>query len=327
MSKQSRPKSGARKVLGAAGYCLFLLAALAIGSAAGWVNQSVVMTNWVKHGVLWKKPQDTFGGDTVTLLILGCDEDLSTGGKKVLKKQARSDMMLIVKLDFKNKLVTGVSIPRDTRCTMPGYHAEKINAYHNIAKKGHEAELTEKAVEFLLPGITIDRVVTLDFDHFQELVNMVGGVPLTIEKRLKYTDKAGGLFIDLKPGFQTLKGYDAMCFVRFRHGDTDFDRQKRQKEFLLAFKQQALKNWLQVPQIVDEGQKVLGDALTDQEIGSLALFARTLPPERIQWGQIPVKDIPHSSDLALDEDKVHDVLVQYRLIETHDGGVSAGGRP
>jgi LCP family protein required for cell wall assembly len=325
MRNQSRPPSGAGKILKSTGYGFFLFAALVVGTAAGWIGQSKVLVDMLKHGVLWKAPEQTFGSDTLTLLILGCDEDLSTGGKRVLKKQARSDMMLIAKLDFKHNMVTGVSIPRDTRCQLPGFKPQKINAYHNIAKKGHEAELTEKAVEFLLPGVRIDRVVTLDFDHFQELVNMVHGVPLTIEKRLKYTDKAGGLFIDLHPGFQILNGYDAMCFVRFRHGDTDFDRQKRQKQFLVAFKQQALKYFLNGPKVVDESAKVLGDALTDDEIGSLALFARSVPPERIEWGQVPVKEIRGSTDLRLDEDKIHDVLAQYRLIEAHDGGVSGSG--
>ena len=210
---------------------------------------------------------------------------------------------------------------------MPGYHRSKINGYHNIAKKGQEAALTQKAVEFLLPGIHIDRVVTLDFDHFQDLVNLVGGVPINIEKRMHYTDKAGHLYIDLKPGFKTLNGYDSMTFVRFRHGDSDLQRQERQKQFLAAFKQQAMKNWTKVPALVDEGQKVLGGGLTTDEISSLALFARQLPPGNIQWGQVPVKDIPGSTDLRLDEDKLNDVLIQYRLLgKEKDSAQSQGGQ-
>jgi len=116
-----------------------------------------------------------------------------------------------------------------------------------------------------------------------------------------------------------------MEFVRFRHGDSDFVRQERQKQFLVAFKQQSLKEWRKVPQIVEEGQKVLGGALSDAEIASIALWARKLPPQNIQWGQVPVKEIKGSSDLLLDEDKVHDELVKYRLIETHDDGTIPSG--
>ena len=315
MRKQSRSKSTSKSPGKAIGYGFFLFFALAIGTFAGWLHQSPTAESIVLQKFKSTPPQETFKSDAVTLLILGCDEDLAPGGKKVLKKQARSDMMLVVKLDFAKKMVTGVSIPRDTRCQVPGYKSQKINGYHNIAHKGHEAELTQTAVEHLLRGVKIDRVVTLDFDHFQELVNLVGGVPITIEKRLKYTDKAGGLFIDLKPGYQNLMGYDAMCFVRFRHGDTDFARQARQKQFLLAFKQQALKDLLKLPQIVNEGEKVLGGGLNSDEIASLALFAKQVPPENIQWGQIPVKDIRGSSDLSVDRKKLPAVLAQYKLID------------
>ena len=314
MRKKPSPKSNSGRVLKGIGYGAFLLLALAIGVTAGWIKNSNVMVGMLEKAFKPKQAQETFKADTVTLLILGCDEDLAPGGKKVLKKQARSDMMLIAKMDFTNKMVTGVSIPRDTRCQLPGYHAQKINAYHNIAKKGHEAELTQKAVEFLLPGIKIDRVVTLDFDHFQDLVNLVGGVPITVKKHLKYTDKAGGLYIDLKPGYQVMNGYDAMSFVRFRHADSDFVRQERQKEFLLAFKKQALKNWTKVPEIVNEGEKVLGGGLSPDEIASLALFARSVPPENIQWGQVPVTNGP-GSDLTLNRKKLPAVLLQYRMID------------
>jgi len=318
MPKKSNAPSGFVRVLRGTGYGLFLLIALAIGSAVGWIGQSKVAVDVIRSFFKPNVAEDTFKANTVTLLILGCDEDLSVGGAKVLKKQARSDMMLVVKLDFPNKLVTGVSIPRDTRLHLPGYKPCKINAFHEMAAKGHEAELTQRAVEFLLPGVKIDRVVTLDFDHFQDLVNMVGGVPINVEKRMKYTDKAAHLFIDLKPGFQVLNGYDAMSFVRFRHADNDLIREQRQKQFLLAFKQQAMKNWTKMPSIVNEGQKVIGDALSSDELASLALFARSVPPQNIQWGQIPVHDAPRpSSDVLVDEDKLHDVLAQYRLVDAH----------
>jgi len=326
MSKKSRPNSGAGKFLRRAGYGLFLLLVLAVGSTAGWLSQSEVVTHMVKMGFNPRAPQDTFKANTVTLLILGCDEDLSTGGKRVLKKQARSDMMLIAKLDFDHNMVTGVSIPRDTRCKLPGYRAQKINAYHNIAKKGHEAELTQQAVEFLLPGVKIDRVVTLDFDHFQNLVDMVGGVPITIATSMNYDDNAGNLHIHLMKGARVLNGYDSMAFVRFRHADSDLVREERQKQFLLAFKQRAMKDWLKVPQLVNEGQEVLGGALTTDEIASIALFARQVPSQNIQWGQIPVKDThDHTYDFLVDENKLDSVLTQYRLIDTHDSAASIAG--
>ena len=311
---KSNKQSGSRSIAGAMGYGVFLIFALLVGSLGGWVSQSKIMGNVLKQVLRPTPPEVTFKGDTITLLILGCDEDIDEHTKKVTKHQARSDMMLVCKLDFKNKMVTGVSIPRDTRCEMPGYKPVKINAFHAIAKKGHEAELTQQAVEFLLPGIKIDKVVTLDFDHFQDLVNIVGGVPMTVEKNLNWDDYAAKLHIHIKKGYQLMDGVTAMGFVRYRHADSDFMRQKRQKQFMLAFKQQAMKDWTKLPQIVNEGEKVLGGALSSDEIASLALFARSVPPQNIQWGQVPVTDGP-GNDLTLDEDKLPSVLAQYRLTD------------
>ncbi len=295
------------------GYFLLLCLALGIGSFVGWINQSSLIKNLIFSP---KPPAETFHSNSVTLLILGCDEVLQDNTEKVLKKQARSDMMLIAKFDFDTKMITGVSIPRDTQCKLPGDERRKINAYHNVAKKGHEAELTQQAVEFLLPGVKIDRVVTLDFDAFQEVVNLVDGVPINVEKPMDYDDKAGNLHIHFKPGPQIMNGYNAMGYVRFRHADSDLMRQQRQKQFLLAFKNQVIKHWTQLPSILDEGVKVIGGALSNDEIASIALFARSVPAQNIQWGQVPVKEIPGSTFLRVDEDALPDVLAQYRLIDT-----------
>jgi len=311
MSTLPEPPSTIRRVFGGVAYGVVLVLALLVGTVGGWIKQSPVIGKAIFNP---KPPQEAFKANTVTLLILGCDEDIADFTHKVIKKYARSDMMLIAKLDFDHNLITGVSIPRDTECQMPGYKRMKINAYHELAKKGQEAALTEKAVEYLLPGVKIDRVVTLDFDAFQQMVDLVGGVPLDVVKPLNYDDNAGGLHIHIKQGYQVMNGYTAMGFVRFRHADSDFVRQERQKQFLIAFKNQVLKNWLAIPSIVNEGVDVIGGALNVDEIASLARFAKSVPTQNIQWGQIPVVD-GKGSYLKVVRSKLPQVLAQYRLID------------
>ena len=45
--------------------------------------------------------------------------------------------------------------------------------------------------------------------------------------------------IDVKPGYQLLRGPDALAFSRYRHTDSDFYRNARQQTFLRAFEQRA----------------------------------------------------------------------------------------
>lgn len=310
MPRKSQAKPKWIGIVGAVGYGLFLVLALAVGTVGGWVRQSpLIVTALTDH----RKPDEIFNQHTLTVLVLGCDEDLAPGGKKVLKKQARSDMMLVAKFDFDRRKITGVSIPRDTQCQLPGYHLLKINAYHSIAKKGNEAELTKEAVEHILP-IHIDRVITLDFDAFQKMVNEVGGVTVDVKKKMHYTDRAGNLFINFKPGVQHLDGYNAMCYVRFRHGDSDFVREERQREFMMDLKQQALDNILNAPQVVNDAVAVLGNSMTDAEVASLAKFVRDVGPQSIDLGQIPVVDAT-GSDVKVDEEKLPAVLTHYGLID------------
>lgn len=328
MGNSSRPKSLFARIVSGVAYALFLATALVGGTAAGWVGKTPQSKELVTQLIVREKPAEVFQDKTLTLLLLGCDVDLSTGGARVLRKAARTDMMLIAKLDFERNEITGVSIPRDTECRLPGYRNMKINAYHSIAKSGEEEALTKQAVEHIAQGVKIDRVVTLDYEAFQKVVNMIGGIDVIVPFDMKYTDKAGGLFIDLKEGNRHLDGYKAMGFVRYRKGNrgyrdvTDFERQENQKKLLVAVKDQALKNWSQLPEILQAGKAVFGNALTEQEIASIALFAKDLPKENIRMGQIPVQELRGTTNLRVNESELPQVLSQYGLLENGYGAAN-----
>lgn len=328
MRNSSTSKSIFARIVSGVAYALFLATALIGGTAAGWVGKTPQAQALAKQYIARDKPAEVFKEDTQTLLLLGCDVDLSTGGARVLRKAARTDMMLIAKLDFAKGEITGVSIPRDTECQLPGYRRMKINAYHSIAKSGEEEDLTKRAVEHLVPGVKIDRVVTLDYEAFQKVVNMIGGIDVIVPFDMKYTDRAGGLYIDLKSGNRHLDGYKAMGFVRYRKGNrgyrdvTDFERQENQKKLLVAVKDQALKNWAQLPEVMQAAKAVFGNALTEDEIASVALFAKDLPKDKIRMGQIPVIEQRGTTNLRVDESALPQVLSQFGLLENSYGTVT-----
>lgn len=63
-----------------------------------------------------------------------------------------------------------------------------------------------------------DRTIVLNFKAFQELIDLLGGIEVFIQKDMVYKDVRGGLDIDLKKGRHNLNGVDAMGHVRFRKG-------------------------------------------------------------------------------------------------------------
>ena len=308
MAKDSK-KPMWKTLLKGTAFVLLCSFAIGAGSILGFTGKSAVMKEMMIQRLSNTPPQEIFHDDSINLLLLGCDEDRAYGGKKILREQARSDMMLVAKLDFKKKRITGVSIPRDTLCALPGYREQKINAYHSIGGK----DLAKRAVESLI-DVRIDKVVVLDYKVFQDIVDMVGGVDVFIDKKLKYTDRRGGLFIDLKPGLQHLSGYDAMCFVRYRHGDSDFARQSRQKDFLLAMKESVKRNPMLIPDIANKATSMMSEDFTVPEIASIVGFAQKVGSDHIKMGQIPVYDVA-GYNLKVDTRHLDDTLREFHMIE------------
>jgi len=314
MQKVSLRKRLWFRLLGAAFYVVFCASVLLCATAFGYLYSGEAgraVLNQILHR---RTPHDVFGGDALTVLLLGCDEDVTTGGKKVIHSQARSDMMLVAKFDFKHRRITGLSIPRDILWELPGYHKMKINAYHVVGGN----ELSKKAVEDLL-GIQIDRVMALDFDAFQQMVDLVGGVEVFVDKKMDYDDDAGHLHIHLKPGRQLMNGYNAMCFVRMRHSDSDFMRSERQHEFIEAFKDTLKKKPLLIQQVASKAKDALGGVLSMDELVVLAQFAGTLGGDNMQMGLVPVVDGEKGAGYGwyvdLDTAKVQDVLRQYHFVD------------
>jgi polyisoprenyl-teichoic acid--peptidoglycan teichoic acid transferase len=322
MYRKPRRTPIALTIVGAFAYLIFCAFALGMGTAIGLLSKSSLGMAGLR--TIFDPPKvgtsDVFDGrGEINLLILGCDEDLYYGGKQVLLKQARSDMILVAHLDFRQNRISGVSIPRDTLCAAAGYREQKINAYHAIgAKKSPELgkQLAKEAVETLLP-VQIDRVLVIDYDAFQDMVNLVGGVDLYVEKKMKYTDKAGGLFIDFKPGKHHLDGYKSMAYVRYRHGDDDFHRQNRQKEFLMAFKDAMLRNLTALPQVADKAKDAIGGGLSNEEIIALAHFARKVSRDNIKMGVVPV--VPADKyNFRINEGELPATLAEFHLIDGYN---------
>ncbi len=81
-------------------------------------------------------------GGRQNILLLGMDA--GTIGAKEEHNRHRSDTILVVSLDKKNKDVKILSIPRDTRVRLGGYGIQKINA----ATAFGGADLAVKTVKF-----------------------------------------------------------------------------------------------------------------------------------------------------------------------------------
>ncbi|HEX6988748.1 MAG TPA: LCP family protein [Bacillota bacterium] len=174
-----------------------------------------------------------------TVLILGVDRREGDRG--------RSDTMLLVAPHVFGGGLKLLSIPRDTRVELPGRGTAKINAAY--AFDGPEA--SAEAVAALL-GIPVPEPIVVDFDAVAAVVDAMGGVTLTVERRMRYRDPYQDLVIDLEPGTQRLDGQQALGFVRFRSdAQADIGRTARQRLFVQAALAQLLApdSWGRLPAV------------------------------------------------------------------------------
>ncbi|MCU0316720.1 MAG: LCP family protein [Fimbriimonadaceae bacterium] len=270
------------------------------------------MGETLKQFIFNVQPEDVFRDefgpkDHLIVLVLGVDSDISNR-KMVVNDAARSDMLMLTRLDFKNNAITGLSIPRDILMSLRGSSREhRINAFHRIGGR----EMAQRAVEELT-GVKIDRVVTLDYAGLQALVDSVGGISLNVEKDMKYDDFWGGLHIDLKAGEQHLNGYEAMGFVRFRHDDDDIARQKRQRDFMLAYQQRLVQHPQFVPAVIELAANQTKDAFSTNEFAALLNFALAARGQSVQMDTVPVIYPGQGKTyLLIDKEKLPDTLLKY----------------
>ena len=165
------------RIVSGTSWVLICALCLGAGSLAGYMGQGKI-SGQAMHDLFTKGraskvgDADVFEGrDGTNILLLGCDVDLATGGKKVLQRQARSDMMLVAHLDFKTNKITGLSIQRDTLVALPGYREQKINSYHamGVRKSDEEGkEMAKQAVESIPDLAFIPK--DLEPEEFRELI-------------------------------------------------------------------------------------------------------------------------------------------------------------
>ena len=156
------------------------------------------------------------------LLLLGVDEKKSG--------LSRSDTLMVAQVNLMTEDISLLSIPRDTRVKFKDGKHHKINAAYSYGG----LNLVQDTITSFL-GLKIDYYIKINYNDFIDLVNLMGGLELIVDKNLEYEDQAADLRIDLAAGKQVLNGEEALEYVRFRHDHLgDIGRIKRQQKFLRA---------------------------------------------------------------------------------------------
>ncbi|MFJ9046824.1 LCP family protein [Streptomyces sp. NPDC102347] len=269
-------------------------------------------------------------GHGMNILLVGTDGRDSVGKEERERYRLGgapchcTDTIMIVHISEDRDRASVVSLPRDSYAETPP-HTDRVSGKQH---KGHPLklnaayaeggpQLTVRTVE-KMTRVKIDHYLEVDFTSFMKTVDVVGGVEICTDQRLK--DRQTGL--DLPAGRHTLKGGEALQYVRARHvdGASDLSRMRRQQQFLAALVDRATSSGilLNPMRFRDVTRSVLGSVRADEGFGTgelldLGRAMRNFSPSSSEFTTVPVATMGYAvkgvgSTLKWDTDKAEHIF-------------------
>jgi LCP family protein required for cell wall assembly len=183
--------------------------------------------------------------------------------------------------------------------TIPGFQSNRINTANRLGEAsgypGGGAALAVDTVELNL-GIPINYYVMVNFEVFTRVVSALAPqglevCPQTAIQDDSYPDGSYGILsIRFEAGCQRLDAERLLQYARTRHGNSDFDRARRQQEVLDSFRAEILNvgGLLSIaprlPALWADVADNVRTNLTYDEILSLAQLAQEITRQNIQFG-------------------------------------------
>jgi LCP family protein required for cell wall assembly len=209
-----------------------------------------------------------------------------------------TDSIMVLSVNTKNNTAMMLSIPRDLWVNIPGVGHSKINA----AYPNGGMDLLQQVVQDKL-DLTIHYQVLVNYGAFQDLVNAIGNISITInstdprgiyDPSLDYTSRNCCALAKYPNGQVTLNGKQALNLARARgdaygsygYAQSDFTRTMYQRKMLIAIKDKAsqssvIANPFKVAGLVDAVGKNITTNLQVNEIETLYTYMKKVDDTKI----------------------------------------------
>lgn len=168
------------------------------------------------------------------VLLIGHDS-------RVQGENRRSDSMILVSINEHTEEIILTSIMRDSWVYIPGLGANKINEAYTLGGADKLIETIE--INF---DVRIDHYAAVDFWAFMDIVDILGGIEMTItdeevENMAYYIPQINKMlgepeerYLLTEGGTYTLNGLQALAYARCRYVDSEANRTGRQRELISA---------------------------------------------------------------------------------------------
>lgn len=263
--------------------------------------------------------------DQINVLLIGIDA-------RETDEASRSDTMMLVTLDKKNKQIKLTSFLRDSFVEIAGKNYwSKLNSayfYGGIQTLSDTLELNFK--------VDIQYYALVDFEIFTTIVDAIGGINVDVtEKESYYTYHSGKVNVPVRieAGENVLlNGEQALWYSRIRYLDSDFHRTQRQRKVITAIVEKASK--MGITELYSLAEKIIPLVKTNMssnQIMGLGLAAfkdkmYTYPivqhqiPANGTWSDKTIQGVGASlvMDMPLNQQLLHSFLAEKQIVETEE---------
>ena len=208
----------------------------------------------------------------LNILLIGQDRRPNEG-------RQRSDCMILCSLNPETKELSMISFLRDLYVQIPGHSDNRLNAAYVYGG----FDLIKETLEHNF-GVAVDGCLEVDFDSFEQIVDILGGVEIELTSAEAEIVGSGAT-----EGLCHLNGAQALTYTRIRKIDSDFQRTARQRTLLNAvFSKMKGCTVTELMTVVGEILPLMTTDMTDEELMSFAFnLASSLSELRIENYGVP----------------------------------------
>jgi anionic cell wall polymer biosynthesis LytR-Cps2A-Psr (LCP) family protein len=197
---------------------------------------------------------------------------------------SRADTVIVVHVTAAGDRAYLISLPRDTRVTVPGHGTDKLNAAYTAGGFQRLAATVRQVT-----GLVFDAGAIIDFAGLRKVVDAVGGVELCVDEETTSVhigwdangretppyrlippsyrpEKIAGVRAQVyRVGCRRFAGWEALDYVRQREliPDGDYGRQRHQQQLLRAVAERVSSaGVLANPMALDRVLRAVGESLT-----------------------------------------------------------------
>lgn len=237
--------------------------------------------------------------ELTNILLIGSDQRPGQG-------DFRTDVLVIVSINYTTGTVNMLSLPRDLYVYIPSIGYNRINTAalwgETTNWEGGGFALLKETIRYNL-GINIDHYAMVNFSGFVSIIDELGGVDLVVEcaladYRLVTPDANPNLFsnyewVEMDVGVHRMTGANALWYARSRATTSDFDRNRRHQMLLRAIWQRFIEEslWDTIPALWREFSSVVVTDMTLSDIVQYIPLGARLNPNLIESHYITVNAV------------------------------------